>query len=496
MRRFAAVVLALGLASAARAQTADHADPTIATYHASPDRAGHYVVPGLTWQVAANLHRDTGFDARVDGAVYAQPLYWHPPGRARGVLIVATEQNRVYALDAATGQQVWARDLGPPAPGAAALPCGDISPLGITGTPVIDPASRAVFLDAMIYNGRRAAHFVYGLSLESGAVLPGWPVDVDTALRARGIAFYPADQNQRGALALADGRLYVPYGGHWGDCGRYHGWVVGLTLANPGVFGAWATTAPKGGIWAVGGVGSDGHSLFATTGNTEGARQWGGGEAVIQLDPALRQRSYFAPANWKQLDDEDLDLGGTAAIPIDVPAGNGITPLMIALGKDGNAYLLNRANLGGIGHPLLVAHVANQRIITGPAAYRVGDAAFVAFQGFRLACPGGGENGVAALSITAGPRLAGRPAWCGAFSGTGSPVVTTSDGASDPIVWVAGANGDERLHGFRGDTGQVLFAGGPDRMAGIAKFATILAADGRLYIAGGGRVYAFGVGKP
>lgn len=490
MRRFPLFVLAAGLAfaSAARAETND---PTIATYHAGPDRAGGYVVPGLTWQTAATIRRDTGFDARVDGAVYAQPLYWHPPGSRRGELIVATEHNHVYALDAGTGRQIWDRDLGPPVPGAA-LPCGDISPLGITGTPVIDPERRAVFLNAMVYRDRRAAHFVYALSLDNGTVLPGWPLDVDRAMGAKGLTFHPADQNQRGALALFSGRLYVPFGGHWGDCAQYHGWVVGLTIDHPDVFNAWSTTADKGGIWAVGGVASDGRSLFATTGNTEGARQFGYGEAVVRFGPGLRMENYFAPANWKRLDDADLDLGGTAAIPIDVPADSGVSPLVVALGKDGDAYLLNRQNLGGIGHQLLTAHVSNQRIITGPAAYRLGSTVYVAFQGFRLACPGGRTNGISALAITSTAHVALRPAWCAAFDGDGAPIVTTSDGRSDPIVWVAGATGDERLHGFRGDSGQMLADIGG--MSGIAKFSTILAADGRLYVAGGGRVYAFGLG--
>jgi hypothetical protein len=87
-------------------------------------------------------------------------------------------------------------------------------------------------------------------------------------------------------------------------------------------------------------------------------------------------------------------------------------------------------------------------------------------------------------------------AWCAQLDGAGSPISTTSDGTADRIVWIAGADGDDRLHGFRGDNGQPVFSGGgsQDSIANVRHFATLIAADGRLYIAGDGRVYAFVVG--
>ncbi|MBV8525573.1 MAG: PQQ-binding-like beta-propeller repeat protein [Acetobacteraceae bacterium] len=498
MRASAAVALALGLVFAGFgwlgpvSQAAVPQPDAGRTYHAAEDRSGRYSVPGLTWANAASITRDASFDGAVDGRVYAQPLYWRPENRAHGLVIVATETNHVYGLDAATGHPLWQRILGPPAP-RSALPCGNINPLGITGTPVIDVQAGALYLDAMVDQHGSPHHLVFGIRLSDGAMLPGWPVDVEAALRDKGIRFSAAVQNQRGALALSGGRLYVPYGGHWGDCGDYHGMVAGFQLDPPGALGAWMTRAPKGGVWAPGGIASDGRSLFVATGNTEGAREWGDGEAIIRIPPDLHHstspRDYFTPSNWRELDRSDTDLGGTNPLPIDLP---GTRPLILAMGKDGEAYLLDRENLGGIGHAIAVERAADDRIITSPAAYPVSGRIFVAFQSRAALCPGGGTGGLAAVAISGTPEPGITTAWCAALNGRGAPVVTTTNGKTEPIVWVAGAMGDERLHAFRGDSGQELLPARADlSIAGAAPFATILAAEDALYVAGDARLYAF-----
>jgi hypothetical protein len=475
-------------------------DASVLTYHGDPARSGRYVVPGLTWARAARAHLDQRFDARLEGHIYAQPLYWQPPGAARGLLIVVTEANMVYALSAETGAEVWHRSVGSPA-ALSSLPCGNIDPLGITGTPVIDVARRALYFDAMVDQDAGAAHIVYGLSLDDGAVLPGWPINVADALHAEGMAFDPRVQNQRGALTLVGDHLYVPFGGQFGDCGDYHGWVVGFRVSQPVLSGTWKTGAKKGGIWAPGGLSSDGRFLFATTGNTAGAREWGGGEAVIRLPPDLQWQpgphDFFAPSNWRDLDDEDTDLGGTGPVPIDLTTSHDMARLVLALGKDGNAYLLDRDNLGGIGHPVVVLHVARGAIVTSPAVFSSSGDVFVALQarGSIIHCfPNVIYEGLIALRIGSGqPAHSMHVAWCVGVHGGGAPIVTTSDGSANPIVWVAGAEGDDRLHGFRGDTGETVFdGGGPnDRMANLRHMVTVLAARERLYVAGDGRVYAF-----
>jgi outer membrane protein assembly factor BamB len=234
---------------------------SVLTYHGKPDRSGNFTVPGLTWAISRSVHLDQGFRAQVSGYIYAQPLYWEQPGSQRGTIIVATENDDVFALDATTGQQHWKRSLGNSVP-MGDLPCGDIDPLGITGTPVIDASKQALYLDAFVEQPNGPSHMVFGLSLSDGSLRAGWPVDVADALRANARRFDPRTQNQRGALAILDGVVYVPFGGHFGDCGDYHGWVVGFPLDNPRSVRAWSTRAKGGGIWAPGGISSDGHSLY------------------------------------------------------------------------------------------------------------------------------------------------------------------------------------------------------------------------------------------
>jgi hypothetical protein len=157
--------------------------------------------------------------------------------------------------------------------------------------------------------------------------------------------------------------LYVGYGSH-ADCSLYHGWLVGVPINNPASVTAWATSATGGGIWSAGGVASDGTNMFVVTGNTfNTGGNWMGCEAIIRLQAGPTwtgmPTDYWAPTNWfTLLDAQDLDLGGVSATVIDVP---GATPsqLVLALGKDRNAYLINRNNLGGITAPVAQASVSS-----------------------------------------------------------------------------------------------------------------------------------------
>src|SRR5882762_7779782 len=326
--------------------------------HNNLSRNGVYIDPAFTLSTAPNLTRDLEFDGTISGNVYAQPLYIE--GGPSGPMIIAvTESNNVYALNATTGTVIWQRNIGPPV--TAGLPCGNINPLGVTGTPVLDLASRSLVFDAMI-DGATKKHFIYSLNVDTGATNPGWPVDVNATATYNGMTFTSLVQNERGGLALVNGRVYVSYSGHLGDCGTYHGWVVGVSINNPSDVMAWATTAIGGGIWGHGGVASDGTNMFVITGNTfNTGGNWMGGEAIIRLQAGPiwsgQPTDYWAPTNWFSLDQGDTDLGGVSATVIDVPGG---TPskLVLALGKDRNAYLVNRGNLGGIGPPVAQLNVS------------------------------------------------------------------------------------------------------------------------------------------
>jgi len=163
--------------------------------------------------------------------------------------------------------------------------------------------------------------------------------------------------------------------------------------------------------------------------------------------------------------------------------------LALTLGKDRKAYLLDRSNLGGVGGALAQAEVATRAILTAAAVYPLGDAAAIAFAGAGSSCPAGSAGkGLTVLKITGKPPAIAT-AWCGAVEGRGAPIVTTTDGSSNPIVWMLGAEGDDRLYAFRGDTGEKLFTSAPLR--GLRHFGTLIATPQRLYIAGDNAVYAF-----
>jgi len=488
-----AVALTLSLIAAADTAAAQN----VATYHGRADRSGNFVMPGFTWDAARGLRLDPGFTPRFAGHLYAQPLYRRPPGGG-ATLIAASESNTVTAIDAARSATLWSRSLGEPVP-LSAFGCGNIDPLGITGTPAIEEASGTIYLDAMVADPAGPRHRVFALSLADGSVRPGWPIDVADAVRATGEAFDPRVHNQRGALLIQGGMLYIPYGGFFGDCGDYHGWVVGIPLHDPQHVSVWRSRGRGGGIWAPGGIAGDGQSLYAATGNTLGAAAWGDGEAVFRLAPDLQHSGkttdFFAAADWRALDARDADLGGTNPLPLDLPSANGPQPVVLALGKDQRGYVLDRRDLGGFGGSLAADQVATYPIRTAPAAYPGADGVYVAFEGRGAHCPTRqGSGGVTVLRLRAGTPPGLDTAWCGALSGAGAPIVTTTDGRAAPIVWILGAEGDNRLHGFRGDTGEALFEG-PPLNAGLRHFQTLIAADGRLFVGADGRLYAFGLGQ-
>jgi hypothetical protein len=450
-------------------------------------RDGLYIDAAFTPGNAPNLTRDLSFDGTIVGNVHAQPLYIE--GGPNGpMVIVATASNNIYALNPTNGSIIWQRNVGTPV--TSGLPCGNINPFGIIGTPVVDLASRALFFNAMI-QGTPNKHFVFSLNVDTGDTNTGWPVDLNATASYQGMPFTSNVENERGALGLVNGRVYVPFSGHLGDCGNYHGWVVGIAINNPSDVMAWATTAIGGGIWGHSGVASDGSNMFVITGNTFNTNgNWMGGEAIIRLQdgPTFSGQpiDYWAPTNWFSLDQGDTDLGGCSAILIDALGANP-SQLVLALGKDGNAYLLNRNNLGGIALP--VRQLGVDGVIRGQSS-----ATYTTAQGTYFVFRAAG-NLIKAYKVTATTPPDIVLAWSVSQTGQGSPWVTTTDGTNNAIVWVVGAQGDQKLHGYDGDTGAVIFAGGGNNelMTGTRKWNSGMVARGSIYVANDNKVYAFRV---
>ena len=468
----------------------------VTQYHNHSSRDGFYIDPAFTQGAAGNLTRDLGFDGTIVGDVYAQPLYVDNGPNGRPTIIAVTESNNVYALDAVDGSIIWQRNVGDPVP-LEDLPCPPkLQTMGITGTPVVDLASRALFLDAMITpdGGTTKQHLILSLNLDTGVTNPGWPVDVEATATYNGRIFRARIQQQRPALAIVDNTLYVGYGSMQ-DCDLYHGWLVGVPINNPASVTAWAagtSTGTHGGaIWGVGGIASDGNNPFVTTGNTfDTGGTWDGGEAVIRFQPGPifsgDPSDFWAPTNWfDNLDQFNLDLGSSGPLLVDVP---GATPssLIVAMGKDGKAYLLDRSNLGGITAPVDSASVSDSiiDILNAAATYRTNLGTYVAFRGTG--------HSLATFRITAtSPPTIDFPVWSVPGNACGSPFVTSTDGTSNMIVWVVGAGGDQHLHGYDGDTGAVIYAGSDPILGTHSYNTTGLVARGRIYIGTDDKVYAF-----
>ncbi len=164
--------------------------------------------PAQAWQSAA-----------LDGDIYGQPLVYGTR------VYVATENDSVYALDAATGAVIWQRNVGTPVPDKPTSGCGDIGNVGITSTPVIDTSTGRIFAVADTWDGTIASsikHLLVGFNLADGSPAPGLPVFVDPA------GSHPAQQLQRVGLALDAGQIVIGFGGNAGDCGDYHGRLVSV----------------------------------------------------------------------------------------------------------------------------------------------------------------------------------------------------------------------------------------------------------------------------
>ena len=152
------------------------------------------LIPHLRQGAAANLARDLNFDGTISGLVYAQPLYIDNGPGGRPTIIAVTESNNVYALDAVDGSVIWQRNVGDPVFQDDLTCRGPIDQYGITGTPIVDLASRALFFNAMITpdGGITKKHLIFSLNIDTGDINPGWPVDVGEVAMFNGMTFTPS----------------------------------------------------------------------------------------------------------------------------------------------------------------------------------------------------------------------------------------------------------------------------------------------------------------
>lgn len=453
------------------------------------------IVPNGSWPT---YHRDdahTGYDPTLaqvssvavgwtspllDEDVYAEPLVYG------GLVYTATLNNTVYALNQSDGSIVWQRRVGVPESGG--WQCGNVSPQGILGTPVIDPATGRIYVAAQF-----AVDDVYrlvGLNLSTGAI------ELTTKIKPAGFDW--TIQQERGALVVRNGYVYVPFGGRAGDCGIYHGWVVGVATNKSPSLKVYRTPGIGNGIWAAGGIVVDDTTgnVFAATGNgdvgigcshlSNGAPQYQN-DAVVRLSPTLVETSYFMPPDWEfNWCRNDQDLGSASPLLIS-------PNILFQSGKWGTGFLLDPTNLGGVG---------GQRFPTPkPAAYSEADVCLgnhsdATFGSFAYAAPyiylQCQSRGVVALkldtSVPSKPTFTPcgsctAPNWRGGPGLTfGPPIVAAG------AVWVIDINGSG-LHAYNATTGATITVPGPG--FSVNHFVTPAEAGGQVFVPSLNRIRSF-----
>lgn len=454
-----------------------------------PSRDGHFVQPMLTKANVAKLATDAEFKANFNGNMWASPLYMENGPDGKGAFFAVTTSNDVFALDEVNGATVWTYNLGD-SPTANGVPCGNIHPLGILSTPVIDADARTIFVAGAIGTGSIARHEVHAISVDDGKARPSWPLDVST-LSYEQLSFNAPAQNQRSALSLVNGVVYVAYGGHIGDCGDYHGWVVGVDSKDPSKHGTWATLGRGEAIWAAGGMASDGNAIFAVTGNSTtgvSSRASSDSEEVVRLTGLAsferKDADLFYPSSWRQMDSVDADFGASSPLFLRI-AGAQPENYVLAIAKDGHMYLLDSTNLGGMAGQVVDFSVSNgsMSIRTVPASYITSQGVSVVFSTVSGAkCPGGASGSVImSVDIAAGAPPTPKVSWCTSFGGgETAPIITTTDGKSDPIVWFMDQG---KLRALDAETGQQLWVSN-ESCSGVRKWTSPIAVKGRIVVGG------------
>jgi hypothetical protein len=534
--RLGAVVLVLvGFSARVDAQV------NVLTYHNDNGRTGRNLnETGLTLANVNSAGFGKLFSYPVDGYVYAQPLYMSNVfigGVTHNVVFVATEHDSVFAFDAdnpdsgSNGGLLWQTSFIDPATGVTTVPQPDVlsrdvvPEIGITGTPIIDDSTATLYVVVKTKEtGDGSTHYIqrlHALDITSGTERSGSPVVIADTIFDNGIYTYVSGpsvsgtgagsvsgtvyfnalrQHHRSGLVLSGGVVYAAWASH-GDHSPYHGWVIAFdasTLQQRAVF----NTTPNGGlggIWMGGGAlaaDADGSIYFSTGNGTfdqvlrPNGRGPAYGDSVLKLSTTagLSVADLFTPFNQADLERVDADLGSGGVTLL--PDQAGPQPhLMVATGKEGKVYLIDRDNMGGYQRcgPTCddVVHVLPSGTVAGGSydtpAYFNGR---IYYQGAR--------DFMKAFEVTDG-RLSTNPVSRSnsVFGFTGSTPSISANGNRDAIVWAlqvnaSGTGGAAILHAYDAtDLAIELYAssqtGLRDQLDGAVKFTTPTVANGKVY---------------
>ena len=481
------------------------------------------------------------FSYSVDGHIYAQPLVMTNvaiPGQGvRKVVFVATEHDSVYAFDAdgnfgTTGGLLWQTNLGV----SAVMPNNDfgnrygayhdlVPEIGITGTPVIDPASGTLFVDVFTHEGNNVYyHRIHALDITTGHERPYSPVLVAASVPGSGVGssagviqFNPEQQFERAALTLAGGKLFVAYGSY-ADTDPYHGWLLGFSATNlqfltnyvfnttpNATTAAFGANAGEGALWMAGnGLSVDANTnLFFMTANGSFSQNTNGGDygdSFMRLTTTngLHVADYFTPSDQASLQASDNDLGSGGPLLLPDSAGNAAhRRLIVGSGKEGTIYLVDRDNMGhfnGSGDSQIVGKLSN--IIGGTWSSPAFFNGWVYYQG----------NGdvmkafVVTNAVIAGPVSSSSTS----FGFPGATPAISANGTNAAIAWIIqadayGSGGPAILHAYNAtNLSQELYNSSQnlsrDDPGGAVKMTVPTIAGGKVYVGAEYKLSVYGNG--
>jgi uncharacterized repeat protein (TIGR03806 family) len=520
------------------------------TYHFDNARAGANT--NETALTPANVNTNTFFKlftCKVDAEVYAEPLFMaNVPITGQGthdVVFVATENNTIYAFDAnsnlgTNGGLLWKTNLGIAATSAlfgTRYHHNVLNPLiGVTGTPVIDPASGTLYVDAVTgaaSNTINIQHYIHALNISDGTERPFSPALVTGSVPGTGVdsvngvvTFNATNNDSRPALTLAGGILYDAFSS-FGDTDPFHGWVIGFNATNlqqltnytfvttpNATISAFGVNAGEASLW-MGGNGlcvDSSNNLYFETGNGSFSAQTNGGDygdSFVKLSTSnfIAVADYFAPSNQASMAVNDLDLGSGGPILLPDSVGSAAHPhLLVGAGKEGTFYLVDRDNMGRFSPTTNNIAQTAQNAVAGSW----GTPAYFNHWLYNQS-PG---DVLKAFSISNGV-LSGAPVSRSTVSigGTGYAPTISANESSNAIVWVIdagayaqGANnnssdvssGASILRAFNAtNLAQELYNSSlrsSDAAPGAVKYPVATVANGKVFVGGDFGVAVYGLG--
>lgn len=492
---------------------------SVTTYHNDTFRSGQNTrETALTPTVVSVSTFGKLFSQPVDGQIYGQPLVLYnlqiAGEGAHTVVYVATENDSVFAFDGnsntgSNASPLWHVSFIDPQKGITTVPSSDlgssaITPqIGITGSPVIDPSNGTLYVVAATKENGAYYQHLHALDVTTGAEKFGGPVLIAASLKGTGsnssngyISFDPFRSNQRAALLLMNGVVYISWASHGLESKfPYHGWVLGYDENTLALIQTFCVTpnGDQGGIWQSGdGLAGDTlGNIFFMSGNgtfdaSKGGIDYGMSYVKLSSTAGLTVADYFTPYNAVTESSGDLDLGSGGPLLLPYQSGATFPNLAVGAGKDGNLYLVNRDNMGGFNrhnNSQLVEEIPNafagQGVYSTPAYWQGYLYYWANFDYLRVFQLTDGLIGTTPI-VTSSYSLAS----------PGATPVISADGNTNGIVWALDTSktltGPAVLHALNARTAVELYnssqSGTRDKAGNAVRFTIPTVANGKVYV--------------